>query len=59
MQGLGVLCPLDSFTIEQAANTMEGSAMKGNNKMGGLARGCGPDGTADELSEERRGGRQA
>ena len=26
--------------------------MKGINKMGGLARGCEPDGTADELSKK-------
>ena len=26
--------------------------MKGINKMGGLARGCEPDGTADELPKK-------
>lgn len=28
--------------------------MKGGNKIGGLARGCEPDGTADELSKRKK-----
>jgi hypothetical protein len=52
MQGLGVLCPLDSFTIEHGSEHNGRMAMKGNNKIGGSARGCEPGGTANELSKK-------
>jgi hypothetical protein len=55
MQGLDVLCPLDSFTIEHgAANTNGRMAMKGIGEIGGSAPGCEPDGTADELSKKNK-----
>jgi hypothetical protein len=52
MQGLDVLCPLDSLTIEHGNRHNGRMAMKGINKIGGLARGCEPDGTANELSKK-------
>jgi len=53
MQGLGVLCPLDSFTIEHGSKHNGRVAMKGIRKIGGLARGCEPEGTADELCKRK------
>ena len=53
-RGLDVLCPLDSFTIEHGSEHNGRMAMKGIGKIGGLARGCEPDGTADELSKKSK-----
>jgi hypothetical protein len=54
MQGLDVLCPLDSFTIEHGSKHNGRMAMKSIGKIGGSARGCEPDGTADELSKKNK-----
>jgi hypothetical protein len=53
MQGLDVLCPLDSLTIEHGSKHNGQMAMNGSNKIGGLARGCGPVGRAGELSQKK------
>jgi hypothetical protein len=39
---------------DNVLSNMDGWAMKGGNKIGDLAPGCEPDGTADELSKRKK-----
>jgi hypothetical protein len=54
MQGLGVLCPLDNFTIEHDSEHKVEAAMKATGFDYGLARRREPGGTEARLSEKRR-----